>query len=197
MCGSNLLGFGSRLKAEHIVSFIRCHAAEPRGELRLVFARASELGSRQPSPASIKIRFHQDRALGIRRAQARRATEAARFRSVTTTLGLQNRPLRHRPSMRPLSWSSTISSATVRTPDFCPGDLRLLPKGPVVTTHGRNRQAETMPKDEKQEGCKGDEDWHRRSAELFKKANGSLTVRRRAVVSQSLSTARRIHCDRR
>ena len=68
-------------------------------------------------------------------------------------------------------------------------------------TRGHNprcdRQTEAVAKDEKQKGGKGDEDWHRRSAELFKQANRSFAVACRTVVSQSLSAARRIHRDRR
>src|SRR5262245_6260353 len=56
------------------------------------------------------------------------------------------RPLRHLPSIRPLSWSSTISSVAVRTPDFCPGDLRLAPNGAPVTTHERIGRPKRCPK---------------------------------------------------
>ena len=85
----------------------------------------------------------------------------------------------------------------MRTPDFCPGRFPLIAEGSRRHDPRRNRQAEAVAKDEKQEGGEGDEDWHRRSAELFKQADGSLTVRRRAVVSQGPSPARRIHRDRR
>src|SRR5262245_42322263 len=56
------------------------------------------------------------------------------------------RPLRHLPSIRPLSWSSTISSVAVRTPDFCPGDLRLAPNCAPVTTHERMGRPKRCPK---------------------------------------------------
>src|SRR5262245_17306976 len=56
--------------------------------------------------------------------------------------------------MRPLSWSSTISSVAVRTPDFCPGDLRLVPNGTPVTTHERIGSPKRCPKTKSKKAAK-------------------------------------------
>ena len=42
----------------------------------------------------------------------------------------------------------------MRTPDFCPGVLRLLPKGPVVTTHGAIGRPRRWPKTRSKKAAK-------------------------------------------
>ena len=82
----------------------------------------------------------------------------------------------------------------MRTPDFCPGVLRLAPKGAVVEYPGANGEAEARAENEKQEGCKGDEDRHRSSlGELFEQTNDSVAVCCLAIVPQSFVAAGRVN----
>ena len=101
--------------------------------------------------------------------------------------------------MQARTWPPTAAVVVEHHFDCIGANSRLLSRRFAFSTEWSRRhdprcngKAKTMPKDDKQEGCKGDENWHRRSAELLKKANRSLTVRRGAVVSQSLSTLARL-----
>ena len=80
--------------------------------------------------------------------------------------------------MRPLSWSSSISSASVRICDFCPGDLRAdrrrILRGPIFQPdesqpeHGKRERRAERPARQQQRG-----DGKGRHAPNFRKADAS------------------------